>query len=148
MAFVSMKQKTTSLAAYENARKHSAASSSARCAASDSTPAASKGRHFKTSLIERRTPCPPRATDFIVVDFKEVDYKSKIIFSRWEEEVGEVRQQHGVSPDQTFRTRCPFIDLSTVEESGNITNNLDEAQREQLDDARGRLSCASIHSRS
>ncbi|KAL7691485.1 hypothetical protein Plhal304r1_c009g0036421 [Plasmopara halstedii] len=57
-------------------------------------------------------------------------------FPGWDDEEGEPRQRRETSPARALRTLCLFPDLSSHEKRGVITNNLDEAQKWQLEAAR------------
>ncbi|CEG49247.1 uncharacterized protein PHALS_07019 [Plasmopara halstedii] len=71
--------------------------------------------------------------DGLVEDLEKDDYESDNPFPGWEGEESEVLQRRDVSPARTLRTPCPIPELSTSEVSGVITNDLDKAQKQQLD---------------
>ncbi|CEG46548.1 uncharacterized protein PHALS_02947 [Plasmopara halstedii] len=64
-----------------------------------------------------------------------VDYESDTPFPAWNDEGGELRQRRDTSPARALRTPCPFPDFSSTERYGVISNDLDEAQKRQLEAA-------------
>ncbi|CEG41230.1 uncharacterized protein PHALS_11591 [Plasmopara halstedii] len=136
MGPVSTTLKSPSLAGYDSEHGQSPTSSPARGAMSDSASAASRDVQPRLDEHERRALRTLSVTSDLVGDVEVVDYESDTRFPAWDDKEGEPRKRCGTSPARALRTSCPFPDLSSTEERGVITNDLDGAQRRQLEAAR------------
>ncbi|CEG41494.1 uncharacterized protein PHALS_11835 [Plasmopara halstedii] len=108
---------------------------------SDHVSAASRDVTPRLDEPERRAPRTLSVTSDLVEDVVVFHYQSDTPFPRWNDEEGEPR------PARDLRTPCLFPDLSSLKGRGVITNDLDKAQRRQLEDAR-KASLMRAHPRS
>ncbi|CEG37220.1 uncharacterized protein PHALS_04664 [Plasmopara halstedii] len=99
---------------------------------SDSASAAPGDGHPRLDEQQRRALRKLSMTNDLGEDVEAVDYESDTPFFAWDDEEGELRQQRNTSPARALRTPCPFLDFSSAEERGVITNDVDGTQRRQL----------------
>ncbi|CEG44842.1 uncharacterized protein PHALS_01174 [Plasmopara halstedii] len=135
MSPVSTTRKSPSLAGSDSEHGQSPTSFPARGATSDSASAAPGDVHPMLDEHDRRALRTLSMTSDLVKDVEVVDYKSDTPFPAWDDEEGELHQQRNTSPVRALQAPCLFPDISLTEERGVITNDLDGAQRRQLEAA-------------
>ncbi|CEG48528.1 uncharacterized protein PHALS_06346 [Plasmopara halstedii] len=103
---------------------------------SDRVSAASMDVNSRLDEPERRTPDTLTVASDLVGDVEVVDYESDTPFPGWNDEEDEPHQRREVNPARALRIPYLFSDFSSPEERDVITNDLDEAQKRQLEAAR------------
>ncbi|CEG37544.1 uncharacterized protein PHALS_05324 [Plasmopara halstedii] len=72
-------------------------------------------------------------TSGLVGDVDVVNFESDTLFPGWNDEESEPHQRRGTSPARALRTPCPFPEFSSPEGRGVITDDLNDAQKRQLE---------------